>query len=175
MKSVTVQKRQQIWCFHLFQTSYFKDYTLFICTEGKFYPMMYWRNRKKVHIQNSILIVSEMKTPDGKDLRYQFYNYWFILCVIMIWIPTILMIFAYNMISFKLRLSLKAFPYLSQQSRIARSRQKVIQMLFVLIIIELICWGPWQFYVLCEFIFHHIYDVENGEVFPDVRSSTYLN
>ena len=114
--------------------------------------------------------VSELKTPDGKDLRYQFFNYWFILCVIMIWIPTILMIFAYNMISFKLRLSLKAFPYLSQQSRIARSRQKVIQMLFILIIIELICWGPWQFYVLCEFIFHWIYDVENGEVFPDVRS-----
>jgi hypothetical protein len=121
-----------------------------------------------------MLIVSEMKTPDGKDLRYQFFNYWFILCVIMIWIPTILMIFAYNMISFKLRLSLKAFPYLSQQSRIARSRQKVIQMLFVLIIIELICWAPWQIYILIQFIFYRIYptDSETGirPPLPEVSS-----
>ena len=117
--------------------------------------------------------VSELKTPDGKDLSYQYFNYWFILCIIIIWIPTIFMIVAYNTISFKLRQSLKAFPYLSQQSIIARSRQKVIQMLFLLIIIELICWGPWQFFILCEFIFQRIYDqsdLENGEVFPDVRS-----
>ena len=78
------------------------------------------------------------------------------------------MIYAYTTISFKLRQSLKAFPYLSQQSRIARSRQKVIQMLFLLIIIELICWGPWQLFVLCEFILRRIYDVENGEVYPEV-------
>ena len=109
-----------------------------------------------------------MKTPDGKDLRYQFFNYWFILCVIMIWIPTILMIFAYNMISFKLRVSLKAFPYLSQQSRIARSRQKVIQMLFVLIIIELICWAPWQIYTLIQFIFHHMIDDAGHLPSPEV-------
>ena len=121
-----------------------------------------------------ITYVSELKTPDGKDLSYQYFNYWFVLCIIIIWIPTIFMIFAYTTISFKLRQSLKAFPYLSQQSRIARSRQKIIQMLFILIIIELICWGPWQFFILCEFIFQRIYDqsdLENGtEVFPDVRS-----
>ena len=121
--------------------------------------------------------VSELKTPDGKDLSYQYFNYWFILCVIIIWIPTIFMIVAYNTISFKLCQSLKAFPYLSQQSIIARSRKKVIQMLFLLIIIELICWGPWQFFILCEFIFQRIYDqsdLENGEVFPDVRNIVYF-
>ena len=75
----------------------------------------------------------------------------------MIWIPTAIMFFAYTLIWFKLRKASKAFPYLSNQSRIARSRQKVIHMLFMLIIIELICWGPWQFWILCEYIIHKYY------------------
>ena len=118
------------------------------------------------------LFFTEFK-KDGKDLTYEFYSYSLLLCAIMIWIPTITMCFAYTLIWFEFRKASKAFPYLSQQSIIARSRQKVIQMLFLLIIIELICWGPWQFFILCEFIFQRIYDqsdLENGEVFPDVRS-----
>ena len=82
----------------------------------------------------------------------------------MIWIPATIMFFAYTMIWFKLRKASKAFPYLSQQSRIARSRQKVIHMLFLLIIIELICWGPWQFFTLCEYITHKYYASNPPEV-----------
>ena len=102
----------------------------------------------------------EFRTVDDtQDLSYKFYNYWFVLCVIIIWIPTIMMVFGYTTIWLKLRQAFKAFPYLSQQSRIARSRRKVIQMLFVLIIIELICWTPWQIYILIEFILRHTTDV----------------
>merc|ERR1711935_1088949 len=96
--------------FRRFNTLEFKDYTQFMCVE-------------------------EFRTVDNtQDLSYKFYNYWFVLCVIIIWIPTIMMIFGYTTIWLKLRQAFKAFPYLSQQSRIARSRRKVIQMLFVLII-----------------------------------------
>ena len=118
----------------------------------------------------------EFRSKDGTmDLSYRFYNYWFVLCVIIIWIPTIMMIFGYTTIWLKLRQSFKAFPYLSQQSRIARSRKKVIQMLFVLIIIELICWAPWQIYILIQFIFHRIYpiDPETGIKPPSPEVSSY--
>ena len=106
---------------------------------------------------------------EGKDLTYQYYTYWFILCAVMIWIPIVIMCFAYTMIWLKVRKAFKPFPYLSQQSRIARSRLKVIQMLFVLIIIELICWGPWQFFVIFEFILYPNYDL--AENYPEVRYS----
>ena len=117
----------------------------------------------------------EFRSEDGtEDLSYRFYNYWFILCVVIIWIPTIMMIFGYTTIWLKLRQSFKAFPYLSQQSRIARSRKKVIQMLFVLIIIELICWAPWQIYILIQFIFYRIYPTDSETGFrpplPEVSS-----
>jgi hypothetical protein len=79
-----------------------------------------------------------------------------------------MMIFGYTTIWMKLRQSFKAFPYLSQQSRIARSRRKVIQMLFVLIIIELICWAPWQIYTLIQFIFHHMIDDTGHLPSPEV-------
>ena len=118
----------------------------------------------------------EFRTEDGtEDLSYRFYNYWFVLCVIIIWIPTIMMIFGYTTIWLRLRQAFKAFPYLSQQSRIARSRKKVIQMLFVLIIIELICWAPWQIYILIQFIFHRIYpiDPETGIKPPSPEVSSY--
>ena len=106
----------------------------------------------------------DFRTVDeNEDLSYKFYNYWFVLCVIIIWIPTIMMIFGYTTIWLKLRQAFKAFPYLSQQSRIARSRRKVIQMLSVLIIIELICWTPWQIYILIEFILRHT----TGDTLPD--------
>ena len=105
-------------------------------------------------------------------MTYQYNTYWFILCAVMIWIPIVIMCFAYTMIWLKLRKASKAFPYLSQQSRIARSRLKVIQMLFILIIIELICWGPWQFFVIFEFILYPNYDL--AENYPEVRYSISL-
>ena len=85
----------------------------------------------------------------------------------IIWFPTVVMVFAYTIIWFKLRKAAKAFPYLSQQSRISRSRRKVVQMLYVLIIIELICWGPWQFFTLMSFIPHQ-YSLDT----PEVRMGT---
>ena len=105
---------------------------------------------------------------DGKDLTYEFYSYWLLLCALMIWIPTIIMCFAYTLIWFEFRKASKAFPYLSQQSRITRSRQKVIKMLFALIIVELICWGPWQFFTIWQYIITHSNNV------PDVRSKRFL-
>jgi hypothetical protein len=40
-------------------------------------------------------------------------------------------------------------------------------MLFVLIIIELICWAPWQIYILIQFILRQLTDVsENGGILP---------
>ena len=122
----------------------------------------------------------EFRSEDSKkDLSYQFYNYWFALCVIIIWIPTIMMFYGYTTIWLKLRQSFKAFPYLSQQSRIARSRQKVVKMLFALIIIELICWAPWQIYVILEFIFRHLTDTgdtdDTGIIpYPEVRFLFYF-
>ena len=114
---------------------------------------------------------SELISSDEncEDLTYQFYDYWLVLCAIMIWIPTTIMFFAYTWIWFKLRKASKAFPYLSHQSRIARSRKKVIHMLFMLIIIELICWGPWQFWIICEYIIHKYY----SSIPPGVRFNLF--
>ena len=42
------------------------------------------------------------------------------------------------------------FGVFSEQSRIARSRNKVIRMLFVLFLVQVICWGPWQFHVVYD-------------------------
>ena len=87
-----------------------------------------------------------------------------------------MMFSGYTTIWLKLRQSFKAFPYLSQQSRIARSRQKVIKMLFVLIIIELICWAPWQIYIIIEFIFRHLFDVSDTGIlpYPEVRFFSWI-
>ena len=101
-------------------------------------------------------------------MTYEFYSYWLLLCALMIWIPTLIMCFAYTLIWFEFRKASKAFPYLSQQSRITRSRQKVIKMLFALIIVELICWGPWQFFTIWQYIITHSNNV------PDVRSKGFL-
>ena len=113
------------------------------------------------------LLITEFK-KDGKDLTSEFYSYWLLLCALMIWIPTIIMCFAYTLIWFEFRKASKAFPYLSQQSRISRSRKKVIKMLFALIIVELICWGPWQFFTIWQYIITHSNNV------PDVRSKGFL-
>ena len=111
--------------------------------------------------------LSELISSDTActDLTYQFYNYWLVLCGIIIWFPTAMMFFAYTLIWWKLKKASKAFPYLSQPSRIARSRQKVIHMLLLLIIVELICWGPWQFFILCEYVKHHYFE---PQTFPEV-------
>ena len=69
----------------------------------------------------------------------------------MVWIPTLLMLASYSYIMNVLRKSTKAFPYLSNQSRIVRSRRKLIRMLFILMIVQLICWAPWQASVIVPF------------------------
>ena len=81
-----------------------------------------------------------------------------------------MMFIAYTFIWLKLKKASKAFPYLSQPSRIARSRQKVINMLFLLIIVELICWGPWQFFILTEYVMHNYFDKR-----PDVSLKNFLD
>ena len=74
------------------------------------------------------------------------------LVVIMIWIPFIILSIAFIFIWIKMRQSLKIFPYLSVPSRIIRSRQKAIRMLFILNMVHLICWSPWQFYTITNYI-----------------------
>lgn len=81
-----------------------------------------------------------------------YYAYWLGFLTITIWIPSIIMLITYAFIINKLRKSIKSFPYLSVQSRLARSRKKVIQMLIILIITELVCWAPWQFQTVVDFI-----------------------
>ena len=160
-----------------FQTTYFLDYTLYTCSEGKLIQTITLKETiYQFCILTKILFMVTFKElrsigDDGikHDLTYQYYTYWFILCATMIWIPIVIMCFAYTMIWLKVRKASKAFPYLSQQSRIARSRLKVIQMLFVLIIIELICWSPWQLVVIFDFILYPNYDL--NENYPDVRYS----
>ena len=120
-------------------------------------------------VEPFFFFILELKNRDtGENEYYQYYNYWVILCAIMIWVPTFMMIFAYSIIWCKLRKASKAFPYLSHQSRLARSRNKVIQMLYILIIIELICWGPWQFYTLLNFSIHQ-YSFDEPEVRINIR------
>ena len=72
--------------------------------------------------------------------------------IITVWIPTIIMLITYGFIFNKLTKSIKSLPYLSIQSRIARSRRKVMQMLFILLMLELICWAPWQVFTLYDWI-----------------------
>ena len=65
-----------------------------------------------------------------------------------------IMLMTYSFIIIKLRKSIKSFPYLSVQSRLARSRKKVIQMLILLLITELVCWAPWEFQIVFDFVYY---------------------
>ena len=78
----------------------------------------------------------------------------------MVWIPTFIMLISYVVIWFKLRQSVKSFPYLSIQSQIARSRRKIMHMLLLLFLLELVCWAPWQFYLV--FDYHVWKEKQNG-------------
>ena len=98
------------------------------------------------------------------DLTDMYYTYWLILLALMIWIPTMVMFTAFIVISFRLRHANRSFTYLSPQSRIARSRRKVIRMLFFLIVIELICWSPWAFFNVGEVILDKQYGGGHPEV-----------
>ena len=69
----------------------------------------------------------------------------------MIWFPTVIMIASFAFIWVKLRKSYKAFPYLSIQSKVARSRKKVIMMLLILLVVEIVCWAPWYISIIYEF------------------------
>ena len=79
-------------------------------------------------------------------------NYWTTLCAFMIWLPLMIMLTSFVFIYQKLSKSTKAFPYLSVQSKVARSRKKVIGMLLILIIIEIICWAPWMLWIIFQYI-----------------------
>ena len=81
----------------------------------------------------------------------QYYVYFLTITAIVVWMPTLLMFASYFYIMNMLRKSTKAFPYLSNQSRIVRSRRKLIQMLFVLMVVQLICWAPWQASVIVPY------------------------
>ena len=100
-----------------------------------------------------------------------FLNYWSILCIIMIWFPLLIMIISFGFIYYKLSKSLKAFPYLSIQSKVARSRKKVIHMLLFLIIVEIICWIPWQSWIIFNLINWNKYKDTDPEEVPDVNQS----
>ena len=85
-----------------------------------------------------------------------YYIYYLTITALVVWMPTLLMFGSYAYIMNVLRKSTKAFPYLSNQSRIVRSRRKLIQMLFVLMIVQLICWAPWQATVIVPYYnLHH--------------------
>ena len=86
------------------------------------------------------------------DIENIYYGYWLVYMIIAVWIPSIIMLITYGFIFNKLTKSIKSLPYLSIQSRIARSRRKVMQMLFVLLLLELICWAPWQIFTLYDWI-----------------------
>jgi hypothetical protein len=47
------------------------------------------------------------------DFEQSFNNYWFSLLAINVWMPTLVMFVCYAVIFFKLKKSMKAFPYLS--------------------------------------------------------------
>ena len=105
---------------------------------------------------------------DEESHGLDFLIYWIILCVVMIWFPLVIMITSFGFIYYKLRKSLKAFPYLSHQSKVARSRKKVIHMLLMLIIIEIICWSPWQSWIIYQFNYWNKYKDHPGDI-PDVN------
>ena len=104
---------------------------------------------------------------DEESHGREFLIYWISLCVIMIYFPLVIMITSFGFIYYKLRKSLKAFPYLSHQSKVARSRKKVIHMLLMLIIIEIICWSPWQSWIIFQFNYWNNYK-DHPEDIPDV-------
>ena len=106
------------------------------------------------------------------DDEVEYFQYWFMVCGIMVWIPTSIMLVSYVIIWFKLRHSLKAFPYLSIQSRVARSRRKIIHMLLILFLLELVCWAPWQFYLV--FDYHVWKSKHDGIPREDVRNTLCL-
>ena len=105
------------------------------------------------------------------DDEVEYFQYWFMVCGIMVWIPTSIMLVSYVIIWFKLRHSLKAFPYLSIQSRVARSRRKIIHMLLILFLLELVCWAPWQFYLV--FDYHVWKSKHDGIPREDVRDTLW--
>ena len=80
-------------------------------------------------------------------------RYWVLLCAFLIWLPLLIMVTSFGCIYFKLRRSIKSFPYLSIQSRVARSRRKVISMLLILITVEIVCWSPWLYFVISQYVY----------------------
>ncbi|TRY80329.1 hypothetical protein TCAL_10176 [Tigriopus californicus] len=76
--------------------------------------------------------------------------YWLALLGLLVWIPTIVMVVCYFLIFKQLNASKNKFPYMSAQSRVARSRQKVIQTLVFLLVVQIISWFPWQFFTLYD-------------------------
>ena len=86
---------------------------------------------------------------------------WLILLTIMVWVPLLVMSVTFVVIWIKIRHSFKTFPYLSHQSYNARSRKKVIRMLLFLIVMELICWAPWSFFVICDYIIDKYYRTDH--------------
>lgn len=64
---------------------------------------------------------------------------------------------------------------ISEQSRIVRVRTQVIWMLFVMMIVNLVCWTPWWIYTL---LYTNLGDTKFFEnIFPkvkDVFKSAYL-
>ena len=90
---------------------------------------------------------------------------WLILLTIMVWVPLFVMSVTFVVIWIKIRYSFKTFPYLSHQSYNARSRKKVIRMLLLLILMELICWAPWSFFVICDYIIDKYYQQQGDNIF----------
>ena len=71
----------------------------------------------------------------------------------LVWIPTLTMALCYGMILFRLRQSSKKFPYLSEESRLARTRGEVVKKLCLLLFVQFVCWFPWQFFTLYDYFF----------------------
>ena len=88
-------------------------------------------------------------------IKYQ--AMWLILLTIMVWVPLLVMTATFIVIWVKIRHSFKSFQYSSYQSSNARSRKKVIRMLLFLIVMELICWAPWAFFIISDFIIYQFY------------------
>ena len=102
----------------------------------------------------NIFLVIQTKYSANHPVRDGFLRYmvhWIFLCLIMIWVPLLIMVTAFASIYFKLNQSIKTFPYLSIQSKVARSRRKVIRMLMILIVVEIICWSPWLIFIITQY------------------------
>jgi len=74
--------------------------------------------------------------------------YWLLLISVTVWIPSLIMLSSFGFLFYKLKRSVRMFPYLSEQSRVVRIRSQVIRMLFVLMLFNLVCWAPWQAYTM---------------------------